>query len=108
MPRVIVVALKSNLDPDDWFALKNCVAQLFDKHANLSAIAVLRWTPDTAAPPANASIQAWIKYLAVPAVPSFIVYHNTNVQDVRPVPWDVFWDKWSVHDCFQISAQGED
>jgi hypothetical protein len=97
MPRVVVLAFRSGLGPDDWSALEGHVGQLFDEHSGLSAIAVLLWKPDATAPPADAPFQVWTEYLAVSAVPTFIVYHNTNPQNVRPVPSDVFWDKWSVH-----------
>lgn len=96
--RVIALGLKSGIG-FEWGQLSSCITYLLKEHPDLSAIAVLRWTPD-GRPPQDGNLLAQLEFCATtPAVPSFVVYHNSWLQNVKPLPVEAFGDKWSVQFC---------
>jgi hypothetical protein len=99
IPRTIMLGFKSNIGLE-WDQLSMCITDYLQEHPNLSAIAILGWTPDGTPPPQEkgplARIEFWVR---TPAVPSFVVYHNSRLQAVKPLPTDVFNDRWSVQLC---------
>jgi hypothetical protein len=99
IPRVVVLGFKSGVG-FEWKQLLSCITYLLREHPDLSAIAVLRWTPDGTPPPQTGNLLAWLEFFATtPAVPSFVVYHNSWLQDIKQLPVDAFNDKWSVQFC---------
>jgi hypothetical protein len=80
IPRIIALAFESGIGLE-WKELFSHITWLLESHPNLSAIAVL----------------AWISYnVTTPVVPRFVVYHNSWLQTVKPLPVNAFSDKWSV------------
>jgi len=103
-PHVIALAFESGIG-FEWNQLSNHIAWLLQKNPALSAIAVLRWTPDGIPPPAEEGFLAWSKFMTTtPTVPTFVVYHNSWLCDVKPLPVEAFGDKWSVQFCPVRSA----
>lgn len=98
IPRVIALALTSGID--EWDQFSSCITSLLKEHHDLSAIAVLKWTPDGTPPSRELGLLAWLEFgMTTPIVPSFIVYHNSWLQSVKPLSPEVFNDKWSVQLC---------
>jgi hypothetical protein len=98
IPRVIALKLESGIG-FEWGELSSHIAHLLKENPNLSAIAVLRWTPDGQLPH-NANFLARCEFYATTmAVPTFVVYHNSWLKDVKALPCGVFGDKWAVEFC---------
>lgn len=96
MPRTIVLAFASGLG-FEWQQLETHIIWLLKNNLDLSAIAVLDWTPDGISPSQKEGFLAWIEFHAkTPMVPRFIVYHNPWLHEVKSLPVNVFNDKWSV------------
>ena len=85
IPQIIVLAIASGIG-FDWQGLSSHIAWLLKNHSKLSAIAVLDWISDGTSS-------------TTPIVPRFVVYHNFGLQEVKPLPVDIFSDKWSVQLC---------
>jgi hypothetical protein len=98
IPRVIALMLKSGIE--DWVRFSSFIASLLKEHPNLSAIVVLDCTADGIPPPREAGLLAWVQFHSTTAVvPSFVVYHNSWLQGVKPLPIEAFKDKWSIQLC---------
>jgi hypothetical protein len=96
VPRVIVLGLKTGIT-FDWGQLLSHITWLLKAHPSLSAVAVLKWVPD-GSPPQN--VLAWGEfYRTTPQALSFLVLHNSWLQDVKALPVDGFSDKWASHIC---------
>jgi hypothetical protein len=96
IPRIIVLGFESGIG-FEWQQLESHLTWLLRNHFDLSAIAVLDWTPDGILPLQEEGILAWIKFHATtPKVPRFIVYHNSWLQEVKSLSVTVFNDKWSA------------
>jgi hypothetical protein len=96
IPRIIALAFESGIGLE-WKALFSHITWLLESHPNLSAIAVLDWTPDATPLPRESGFMAWISYnMTTPVVPRFVVYHNSWLQNVKPLSVNAFSDKWSV------------
>jgi hypothetical protein len=99
IPRVIALAFETGIG-FEWHQLSKHLAWLLEENPNLSAIAVLVWTPDGLPPPEEEGFLAWSEFLAVtPTVPSFAVYHNSWLHGIKSLPVDAFGDRWSVQTC---------
>ena len=96
LPRIIVLAFASGIG-FDWQALSSHIVWLLENHSKLSAIAILDWIPDGIPPSPEQGFFAWARFRATtPIVPRFEVYHNSWLDGVKPLPIDVFNDKWSA------------
>lgn len=98
VPRVIALALKSGIG-FEWGQLSSCITYLLKEHLDLSAIAVLRWTPNGKLPQDSHFLDQIEFYATTPAVPTFAVYHNSWLEGVKPLPIEAFGDRWSVQFC---------
>jgi hypothetical protein len=60
-------------------------------------VAVLEQVPDGPLPLAEDDFWAWLEFqLTAPRVPSFVVYHNPWLREVKPLCTDAFQDGRSV------------
>ncbi len=99
IPRIIILAFQSGIG-FEWQQLSSHIAYLLRNHPDLSAIALLDRTPDDTPPLQEEGFLAWIKFHAKSAiVPAFYVYHNSWLQNVKPLPVHVFSDEWSRQLC---------
>jgi hypothetical protein len=96
IPCIIILAFESGIGLE-WRQLSSHISWLLEEHTNLSAIAVLDWTPDGTPPPQTDGMEAWYQFfLTTPTVPRFVVFHNTWLQTTKPFSTKVFTDKWSI------------
>jgi hypothetical protein len=75
IPRIIVLSFRTGIgSPDDWGLLIECIKELLKENCTkLSGITVLDWIW------ANNTIS-----------PSFIMFHNSHLQEIQPFPKNVF------------------
>ena len=96
IPCIIALAFESGMGLE-WQQLSPHISWLLEEHPNLSAIAVLDWTPDGTPPLQEDGLEAWYQFfLTTPTVPSFVVFHNSWLQTTKPLSTNVFTDKWST------------
>ncbi|MCI0575938.1 MAG: hypothetical protein L0332_25545 [Chloroflexi bacterium] len=100
IPRIVVLAFESGIgSPDDWQTLSSHMEWLLQEHPTLSAVAVLRPTPDGEPPLPEEGWFAMMRFLeTTPWVTSFVVYHNQQLdENVHPLPRTAFHDRWTIH-----------
>jgi hypothetical protein len=90
IPRIIALALDSPIGFEDDQLISH-VKWLLHEHSDLSATAIMRWTPNGTPPPLEIGIEDWAKFIIeTPVVVTFTVLHNPDLDSVDPLPWSVF------------------
>jgi hypothetical protein len=96
IPRIIVLAFASEIG-FEWQELQSHIEWLLKNHSDLSAIAVLDRITDGIPPSQEQGFSAWLAFhVTTPSVPRFLIYHNSCLKNVKPLPIHIFSDKWSV------------
>lgn len=99
IPSFIVLAFESGLGFEyTRDSLSVHIAYLLTEHTDLSAIAILEKVPNGVPPPTSKDdFFAWILFgITTTWLTRFIVYHNEQLQNVKPLPRHVFEGKLST------------
>ncbi len=96
MARVIVLIFNTTLGFDQPLLFKY-IPKILKKYSDLSAIAVLDSVPEGTPPPKEQGFHALSDFLRNTLwVHTFIVFHNSWLEAIKPLDASVFSDKWSI------------
>jgi hypothetical protein len=97
IPRIIALAFAVGIPFFNWEQLTKHIRWLLRENPTLSAIAVLRRTPDGTPPPTSEGSSAWLDFMrSTEWVDCFIVFHNPWLREAEPLDGIVFDDGQSV------------